>query len=194
MRSTRGFLSSITFLLLLPVAVAYQALFENGVEIVIHIVLAVGSALLSLAVFDFKPARWMMWTASVSTGLLAIIFLLQATSLGLPGNEALFYVAFRVFGQGLEGWLGNIFILWCAVMLFSDSHGKTRVFGFVVVGAVICSKVFEYISRFRGETPPESLKLLMLLIFVWLLLESRKKPAGARDGPPAMNARSVRKI
>jgi hypothetical protein len=166
--------------LLLPIAVVYQALFENGVEIVTHIVLATGAALLAFAVFDFKTPRWMTWTTSISTGLLAAIFLLQAVSLSMPKNETLFFVAFRVFGQGIEGWLGNVFILWCAVLLFTDSRGKTRVFGFVAVGLVVCSKVFEYISRYRGETFPEALKLLMMLIFVWLLLESRKRPIGAQ--------------
>lgn len=174
-RSQAGAAASIVFLLLLPIAIAYQALFEHGVEIVIHIVLAAGAALLALAVFDFKDPRWITWPTSLSTAILAIIFALQAVSLVLPDNKSLFYVAFRLLGQGIEGWLGNLFIIWCAVLLFTDSWGKTRIFGFVAIGLVICGKVYEYISRYRGETVPDAPKLLIMLVFIWLLLESRKK-------------------
>jgi hypothetical protein len=173
-RSQTGAAASIVFLLLLPIAIAYQALFDQGVEIVIHVVLAIGSALLSVAVFDFKTPRWITWITSISTGILAAIFLLQAVSLAVPDNGALSYVAFRSLGQEIEGWLGNLFIIWCAVMLLTDSRGKTRVFGFVAVGLVICEKVYEHISRYRGETVPDAAKLLIMLV-IWLLLVSRKK-------------------
>lgn len=172
-RSQTGIAASIVFLSLLPIAIIYQALFDRGIEIVTHIVLGLGSALLALAVFDFKTPRWITWITSLSTALLAAIFLLQAVSLAVP-NETLFYIAFRVFGQGIEGWLGNILILWCAVLLFADSQGKTRIFGFAAVGFVICHKVYEYVASHRGEVAPEALKLLIMLIFAWLLLESRK--------------------
>lgn len=174
-RSQTGAAASIVFLLLLPIAIAYQALFAHGVEIVLHVVLAAGAALLTLAVFDFRTPRWVTWIVSLATGILAAIFLLQAVSLAVPDSERLFYIAFRLLGQGIEGWLGNLFIIWCAVMLFTDSQGKTRAFGFVAVGLVIFAKVYEYILRYSGETVPEALKLLMMGIFFWLLLESRKK-------------------
>lgn len=175
MRSRTGLAVSIVFLLLLPIAVVYQAFFEKGVEIAIHVVLAIGAALLVLAVSDFKTPRWVTRLTCISTAILAIIFALQAVSLALQDNESLFYVAFRLLGQGIEGWLGNLFIVWCAVLLFTDSQGKTRIFGFFAVGLVIFAKIFEYISRYRGETPPEALKVLTLLLFVWLLLESTKE-------------------
>jgi hypothetical protein len=164
---------------LLPVAVICQALFETGVEIAIHIVLAIGAALLSLAIFDFKTARWITWPTVFSTTILAIIFSVQAISLVLPGDEMLFYIAFTIFGQGIEGWLGNIFIIWCAVLLVTGSRGKIRVFGLIATALVICAKIVEYSSRYRGEPPPEPLKLLMLLLFVWFLFESAVK----RDVP-----------
>jgi len=174
-RSRIGLTASVVFLSLLPIAIIYQAFFEAGVEIVIHIVLAVGAAFLSRAVFDFRTARSITWIASFAAAILAIIFALQAVSLGLPTNVTLFYVAFTLLGQGIEGWLGNVFIVWCVVLLFSDSRGKIRLFGILAVGLVICSKVYEYILRYRGDTPPEALKLLMLLLFVWFLFESIKK-------------------
>jgi hypothetical protein len=174
-RSKTGLAASIVFLSLLPVAIIYRTLVDFGVEIVIHIVLAAGAALLAFAVFDFKTPPWIRWTACLSTAILAIIFALQAVSLAAPANESLFYAAFTLLGRGFEGWLGNIFVIWCAVLLFTGSRGKTRAFGFVAVGLVICAKVFEYISRYRRETLPEELKLPMLLLFVWFLFESIKK-------------------
>jgi hypothetical protein len=154
--------------------VLYQAFFETGVEVVIHIVLAAGAALLSFAVLDFKTPPWMASVASVSTGTLAVIFALQALSLSVP-NDTLFYLAFRALGQGVEGWLGNLFILWCAALLFFDSCGKTRFFGFIVVGLAIGEKIYEYVLSYHGEPVPDPLKLILLLLFVWLLLESLKK-------------------
>jgi hypothetical protein len=181
-RSRAGLAASIVFLLLLPIAVLYQALFENGVEIVIHIVLAVGAALLAFAVLDFKTPGWMASVACVSTVLLAVIFALQAVSLSVP-NDTLSYLAFRALGQGVEGWLGNLFILWCAAMLFFDSRGKTRIFGFFVVGLAVCEKIYEYFLIYHGEAVPDALKLILLLLFVWLLLESTKKPGSAASEP-----------
>jgi hypothetical protein len=162
--------------------VLYQELFRKGVEAVIHIVLAIGAALLSFAVLDFKTPRWMASVASVSTGTLAIIFGLQAVSLVVP-NDTLFYLAFRALGQGVEGWLGNLFILWCAAMLFFDSRGKVRWFGFIVVGLAICEKIYEYVLSYRGEAVPDVLKLILLLLFAWLLLESAKKPEPLASEP-----------
>jgi hypothetical protein len=54
MRSPRGFFAAVVFLLMLPIAIVYQLFFANGIEIVIHLILATGSILLSLAVFDFE--------------------------------------------------------------------------------------------------------------------------------------------
>ena len=173
-RSRSGLAASIVFLLLLPVAVVYQIFFDRGVEDVIHIVLAAGAALLSLAVLDFKTPPWMASVASVSTGTLAVIFALQAVSFVVP-NDTLFYLAFRALGQGVEGWLGNLFILWCAALLFFDSRGMVRFFGFIVVGLAILEKIYEYVLSYRGEAVPDPLKLILLLLFVWLLLESTKK-------------------
>jgi hypothetical protein len=37
-------------------------------------------------------------------------------------------------------------------------------------------EVYSHTLRFLGTSPTEILRLLMLLLFVWLLLESTKKP------------------
>src|ERR687898_273744 len=102
-------------------------------------------------------------------------FLLQAVALLIP-NESLNNVAYQVLGQWPEGWLPDVVILWFVGMLVLDSQGKSRLLGIVAVSKAVCSELYSHILRFGGTTDTGSLKLLMLLLFVWLLFESTKKP------------------
>ena len=174
MRSPRGFWAAIVFLSMLPMAALYQALFSDGFDSFIHAVLAVGSLLLASAVFDFhKVPRWVNWTACLLIAAEAGIFLLQGVS-HLVHSEALTHFAYQVLGQHVEALLVNVFVLWCVAVLLVDSQGKTRILGAVAVSAVACYEIYKYRLLYLGEVPAESLKLLMLLLFVWLLFESRK--------------------
>jgi hypothetical protein len=100
---------------------------------------------------------------------------LQAVTLLIP-NATLNYFAYEVLGQWPEGWLPDVIILWLVAMLVLDSQGKSRIFGIVAVSIAVCSEIYSHILRFGGTSPTEILRLLMLLLFVWLLLESTKKP------------------
>jgi hypothetical protein len=174
MRSRRGFLAALVFLLLLPIAVLYQMFFDNGIEIVTHLVLALGSVLISVSVFDFKVTSWITWLGCVATGTLAAIFLLQGVSL-LIQNEALTYLLFQVLGQRLEALLVDGLIFWFVALLLMDSQGKTRILGLVAMSIVVCFEVYKYSLAYFGHAPAESLKLLFLLPMVWLLFESKKE-------------------
>jgi hypothetical protein len=182
MRSPRGFLAAVVFLLALPMAVLCQVLFGSGSSVVVHVALALGSVLLSFSVFDFRMPRWITWVGCVSAGALAAIFLLQGVA-DLTQNGSLHYLAYQVLGQWPEGWLPDLVILWLVAMLLSDSRGKTRILGFVAMSIAVCLEVYSHTLSFLGtslnaEAP--TLKLLLLLPFVWLLFESTKKPeAGA---------------
>lgn len=155
-------------------AMLYQMLFDNGVDAFIHFVLAAGSLLIALAVFDFsRVPRWMTWTACLAVGVEAIIFLMQGVSHLIP-NESLTYLAYQVLGQRLESIPFDIFVLWCVAVLLWDSQGRTRIFGFVAVSLVICYEIYKYGLFYLGGTPIESLKLVFLPLFVWLLFESKK--------------------
>jgi len=59
-KSPREFAAAVIFLLALPMAALCQMVVGAGAETVVHAVLALGSALLSLAVFD-RTARWVAW-------------------------------------------------------------------------------------------------------------------------------------
>jgi len=66
-------------------------------------------------------------------------------------------------------------ILWFVALLFGDSQGKTRLFGGAALTLAVGSELYRYGLLYLGAEPSGILKLTMLLPFVWLLLESKKK-------------------
>jgi hypothetical protein len=155
--------AAVAFLLAVPIAASYQLVFARGVEVVIHVALAVGAALTAIAVGDFKTARGVRWVGWISAGVLAAIFFLQAVGEFLQ-NDALTRFVFRVLGQGLETGLVYGFLAWCVGVLLTDSQGLTRMVGFVAVALAASASLLD-------------VKLLGLLPFVWLLLESARRRA-----------------
>jgi hypothetical protein len=174
-RSPLGLLAALTFLVGIAISFGWQILFGSGAGTMIHFFLAAGSLLLAFAVFDFKLPRWMNWIGCAAALAVGTIFLLQAAAL-LIANESLHYFAYEVLGQWPEGWLPDVVILWFVAMLVLDSQGKSRIFGIVALSIAVCSELYTHLLRFGGTPDTGSLKLLMLLLFVWLLLESTKKP------------------
>jgi hypothetical protein len=116
----------------------------------------------------------MNWIGCAAAFALGTIFLLQAVAQLVP-NELLHYVAYEVLGQWPEGWLPDVVILWFVAMLLIDSQGKSRILGFVALSIAVCFELYSHILRYLGTSDTGSLKLLMLLPFVWLLFESTKK-------------------
>ena len=174
MRSTPGLFASLAFLLALPVTALYQMVVGTGAEAVIHAALALGSALMSRAVFDFKTPRWATWMGSASTGVLATVFLLQGLS-EVTRNEALTYVAYRVLGQQLEGRLVDLFMAWCVVVLVIDPQLTKRAVGIVAMAAVACVQAYSLRLAYDGtslDAEVPLLKIVWLMPFVWILLES----------------------
>src|SRR5215204_3915826 len=174
-RSPLGLLAALSFLVGVPISFGCQILFGSGAGTMIHFFLAAGSLLLAFAVFDFKLPRWMNWIGCAAGLALGSIFLLQAVALLIP-NESLNYFAYEVLGQWPEGWLPDVVILWLVAMLVFDSQGKSRILGIVAVSIALCSELYSHTLRFGGTSDTGSLKLLVLLLFVWLLFESMKKP------------------
>jgi hypothetical protein len=175
MRSPLGLLAALTFLVGIPISFGWQILFGSGAGTMIHFVLAAGTLLLGFCVFDFELPRWMNWIGCAAALALGTIFLLQAVALLIP-NESLNYFAYQVLGQWPEGWLPDVIVLWFVAMLVLDSQGKSRILGIVAMSIALCFEFYSHILRYLGSSDTGSLKLLMLLLFVWLLLESTKKP------------------
>ena len=84
-------------------------------------------------------------------------------------------LAYQVFGQQLESALVDGLLLWFVALLLGDSQGKTRLFGGAALALAVGSELYRYSLAYLGAEPAEILKLTMLLPFVWLLLESRKR-------------------
>ena len=177
MRSARGLVASIVFLLALPLTALFQMVLGDGVGEVIHGALALGSGVMAFAVFDFKTPKWATWIASISTGMLAVIFLLQGAS-DLTGDASLAQLAYRIMGQRLEGLLVNLFMAWCVVVLIFDSQGRARFLGIVAMTIVACVNAYAYRLAYHGtslDARAPILKVLWLMPFIWLLFESRKE-------------------
>ena len=173
MRSPRGFYGAIAILLVLPTALVFSVAFDDE-EVGVHIALAVGAFLLASAMFDFDVPKPVNLLACVCTAVLGGIFLMQAIS-PLTSHDAFHDFAYDTLGQWLEGTLTLAFVIWCFVLLLSDSKDRTRLLGLATVPLLLI-----YAAALWGTNlvdvaqPPGILKLLFMPVMVWLLLESRK--------------------
>jgi hypothetical protein len=178
MRSPQGFLGSLVLLLALPIAVLTQVLVGGGSGVAIHLALAAGCVLVSLAAFDFGTPNWLAWIGCVSTFAFAAIFLVQAAS-SLIGSGSLSYFANEVLGFWPEKILLSLVTFWLVGVLLTVSQGKARIFGFVAMAIVVCVEAYVYFGLLVLGTNPfletALVKLAYLLPFVWLLFESGKR-------------------
>jgi hypothetical protein len=174
-RSLRGVLAASVCLLAVPAALLFQLIVGSGAEMVLHLVLGVGFLLTAFAVFDFGPTRWLPWVGCLSIGALGVTFLLQGIS-QLLHNHWLTYLAFQILGQEVEAWSVDVFLVWCGATVLLMSHGKVKWFGIGVMALAVSAEIYSYGVRYFGSGAVSPLlKLVLLLPFVWLLLESSKK-------------------
>ena len=170
MRSPRAVSAALILLLGVALALITGIVFGDGAENVIHLALAASFLVLAFAVFDFRLQTWINLAASVATGTLGAIFLLQGAS-DLAHSARLQHLAYEVLGQRLEKVLGDAFLLWCVAMLFRDSTGRTRILGVVVLATIAFVEIYSSVTAYVGGEAPGVLKLFYLPLFIWLLLE-----------------------
>lgn len=182
MRSRRGFLGSLVLLLMLPLAVLYQLLFTSGSDTFVHWVLASGSTLMALAVFDFhQTPSWTQWLGALGALALAIIFFLQGLS-HLVHNTAFTYLVYNILGQAPEAWSFRLFLyVWGVAVLILDSRGKTRLLGVIAVLLFLAMEIYRFSITYWGAPSITGLRAVYLVPFVWLLLESAKKSLGSKS-------------
>jgi hypothetical protein len=184
MKSRRGFLAALALLLALPITVLYQILFGNGADVVIHGVLAIGAFSLAVAVFDFgRVAKSITWMASLAAIAEGTIFLLQGLSHLIPSAAFTDFV-YQGLGQWPERLLMDLIIFWLVALWFTDSQDRTRFLGLITLVSVVGLEVYSYyLSAVDSSinTVAPALKLVYLLPFVWLLLESNKKISPVRS-------------
>jgi hypothetical protein len=177
MRSPRGFWAALAFLSALPLALLGQAVLGTDAEMVIPLVCAVGFMLLAFSTVDFRVPRWMRWIGCAAASASAAIYLLQGVSPVIQ-NDSLTFLAFQVFGQTLERVLTDLLILWFVALVLLESQGKTKMVGIIVMSVIVGLEVLDIGLAFLGPSVYAQvpiLKALILLPFVWLLLESGKR-------------------
>jgi hypothetical protein len=178
MRSQLGFSAALVLLLALPITVLYQILVGAGADTVVHVILGTGSLLLAASVFDFdKMAKWITWLGCLAAAAEGTIFLLQGVS-HLIQNTAFTELVYQGLGQWPERLFMDLIIFWMAALWFTDSRGKAQMIGLIALVSVVGLEVYSYYLSYTGSsinTVAPALKLLYLLPFVWLLLESNKK-------------------
>ena len=178
MRSQLGFLAALVLLLALPITVLYQVLVGAGADTVIHVLLATGSLLLAASVFDFsKMTKWITWLGCLAAAAEGTIFLLQGVS-HLVQNAAFTDFVYQRLGQWPERLFMDLIIFWLVALWLTDSHGKARMIGLIALVSVVTLEVYSYYLLYTGSSinaVAPALKLVYLLPFVWLLLESNKK-------------------
>jgi hypothetical protein len=188
MRSTKGVAAAATFLLAVPLALAVQIASgsDGAAELVIHLAVGSASVLLALAVFDFTMPRWATWIGSTAAAAFGAIFLLQAASQLMP-NEALRYIAYDVLGQEIEAVLPYVIAGWFVALLIWGSRGKTRILGAALMAPLVAVEVAAIVGPVVG-LKIDSVQLLFLLPFPWLLAESVKRSATVTREPSPTRA------
>jgi hypothetical protein len=174
MRSPRAVAAALILLLGVSLALVAAMAFGDGAENIIHVTLAASFLQLAFAVFDFRLPTWINLAACATTAALAAIFLLQGAG-DLTHSASLQHLAYQVLGQRVEKVLGYAFLCWCGAMLFTDSTGKIKAFGIVVLVAIFFMEIYTIVTRYGGGEAPEVLKLLYLPLFIWLLLEGKQR-------------------
>jgi hypothetical protein len=174
MRSPRGFFAALVLLFAIPISVVGEAVFGIEFEITFHFLLALAAGLIAFAVFDFKLPAWITWLGSLSAGTVAAIFLLQGVARLIP-SDALFTLAYQILGGPLESALVDVLMIWLVGLLLRGSQGKSRLFGVAALSIFGCFELYRYGLAYLGAEPAGILKLTLLLPFIWLLLESKKK-------------------
>jgi hypothetical protein len=178
MRSVTGIAAAIVMLLAVPAAIGAEMIAPGSVEVVLHFAVGAGCVLLAAAMFDFGGPRWATVIGAAAAAAFGGIFLLQGTS-QIVHNDALNTLAFDVLGQEIERLLPYVILAWFAVVLLAGSRGRSRILGWVVMSVVVGVEVLAVAGPIVG-IHVDSQKLLFLLPFAWLLVESAK-PAPDHD-------------
>jgi len=169
-RSRRGIAAAATVVLSYPAAIGVQFIAGSGAETVIHFMTGTGFVLLATSVFDFGLPRWINVVGAVAAAAFGGIFLLQGVC-DVTGSESLRYVAFDLLGHHLERLLPELVYFWFVALLLLASWGKSRILGWLVMLVVVGLEVATLASLLFG-VPMPTVKVQILLPFVWLLFES----------------------
>lgn len=178
MRSKLGLAASVAALVTYPAAIAAGMLMGgSAAAAVVHFVLGSAFVLLAAAMFDFRLNRWVTWLGAVAAAVFGGTFLLQGVA-DLTNIAALHWLAFDVLGQQLERILPDVVYIWFAALLLTGSTGARRLVGWVIVPVLFGLELAILVGAQIGIDVP-FIKATIFAPFVWLLIESVKRPASA---------------
>jgi len=172
--SIRAASGALVLLLALPLTAGIEMLFPGHDEVVIHMLLALGTLMLGLSVFDFATPRWVSWIGGAAACALAFIFFLQGLA-ALTQNEALRSVA---FSTELGGWgeaiTVSLVMAWLVAVARTQGRGLTMLAGAVPSLLVIAISAWSLFGVPLGGTPPWA-RAIVLLPMAWLLFVSTRR-------------------
>jgi hypothetical protein len=173
-RSRAAIASGIAMLAALPLAIATALALGGGDGVVVHGILGLGMTFLLVATGDFRMPRAITWIGRLGIAALGTIFFLQGLADAVQW-QPLSMIAYDVIGQFIEKAAIYPVLLWFAGLLAYDSKGKSRLFGALVLGALLAAELYSLWTVLSGGSPDVLLRALYLLPFVWLLFEGTKR-------------------
>jgi hypothetical protein len=161
-------------LLALPLTIATDMVFPGRAEVVIHMLLAMGTLIIGLSVFEFASPKWLTRSAWTAACVLAAICFAQGLA-ALTQNKALQNVAYspEIGGWG-EAVAASIVMAWLIAVAFAHGRGATMTAGALSAAMVIGLSVWTMLVAPLGGTPAE-LRLLFLIPIAWLLFVSTRQ-------------------
>jgi hypothetical protein len=173
-RSMRGALGALTLMLALPIAIASEVVAPGNSEAVVHFVLALGTLLIGLSVFDFATWRWLSVLACAAAAALAAVFAAQGLAAATQNDTLRTFAFSREVGGSLESLTLTVIMLWFAATATTLGRGVTTWIGVVSAVAVAGLSLWAVVLGPTAGTP-EMLRLLFLGPIAWYLFVSTRR-------------------
>jgi hypothetical protein len=176
--SRPAILGALTVLLAVPLAVLSEVLLgpaANGT--VVHLALGAGVALVAVSAFQLGLPRWLAWAGCAAATALSAVFVLQGLT-DLTQSGPLSGLAYGVLGQWPEKTLGDLLLAWFIAVNALVGRGKTRLLGWLVLSVVSTYELARSLPGMAIDADMPVLRALLLLPFVWFILEGAKPRRG----------------
>jgi hypothetical protein len=189
MRSTLGLAAAVAALLTYPAAIAAGIIIgPSASDTAVHFMLGSAFVLLAAAMFDFGLNRWLTWLGAAAAAVFGGTFLLQGVA-DLTNIAFLDWFAFDILGQQLERILPDVVYIWFAALLLTGTTGYSRLVGWAIVPVLFGLELAIVVGAQIGIDVP-FLKFTIFAPFVWLLIESVKRPLAAVADRRQVNGRA----
>ncbi len=160
-------------LLAVPLTIGFDTVFPGRAEVVIHLLLATGTLLIGVSVFDFSTPSWLTGTAFGAACVLAAIFFAQGLA-ALTLNDTLNKIA---FSQAIGGWTEavtlSMVMAWFIAVARVKCGGVTMLIGALSAATTIGLSAWGVLAAPPGEAPGW-LRLVVLVPIAWFVFVSTR--------------------